>query len=660
MAPSALLSAPKTWTINWRGGKIQKAMSQYPRTIWRGWNGSFISTVVAVVLFSGGLEALHAQQGTGYLWTGSAATTDLNTPGNWKDGALPQPPGTVIFRTTGDALLGLTFQQNLFAPPGQASPALRYEFLDGEISITNTSAPSEWLNIRPESLRIGPDSKGVKIGEGNGRIIHTLASNHERKVVEYVNESVRGVGYFGRQVETTTGARHNRTLQFGGPGEWRHDGMLYQSPSFDGGGRLENQTSILRLHKTGEGVLELGGKNYHTGGTLVSGGTLRVLQENALGVEGWVLLKSEHGYDYRPTEVRTLGTIDEFGNMLVSSGTLDLAGDLSLNQVIVLAGGNLQNSKKGSQAVLESGIAGLELLERGQSFTYDRERRVVFQGGGGEGARAIAFVGRGEPPLEVNGMTGAGVGTESGVNGLQLLQGGTGYAVAPEVIVPGGELSKTVAILSGVVLEGGENTIGGEGNLVIKPAISGEGGGFQKVGSGALTINGKNTHTGRTTIRAGMLAINGELPESPLEVLDGGVLGGVGSITQVLIANGGRLYSPQVPGALKVSRLRMEEGAVLNFAIRSVADHAKVEVSESVELAGQLHLHIEAPLPDGTELFLFGKPEKISGGIQSLECSGAYQGRSERGATSLHVGTQRMEFDASNGSLKISAAPAEG
>ena len=78
-----------------------------------------------------------------------------------------------------------------------------------------------------------------------------------------------------------------------------------------------------------------------------------------------------------------------------------------------------------------------------------------------------------------------------------------------------------VATLSALSLTGIGNQIGGDGNLTIKPVITGTPGStFTKIGSGTLTLTAANTYDGITTVAAGKLAVTGSILNVPSVTVD--------------------------------------------------------------------------------------------------------------------------------------------
>ncbi|QIF03985.1 autotransporter-associated beta strand repeat-containing protein [Roseimicrobium sp. ORNL1] len=121
------------------------------------------------------------------------------------------------------------------------------------------------------------------------------------------------------------------------------------------------------------------------------------------------------------------------------------------------------------------------------------------------------------------------------LNGFTLADSGSGYESAPTVTItnPDGTAAATAtANLTSVVLAS-DSSVGGAGNLILNPVISGEHG-LTKVGAGTTTLAGNNLYTGNTTVSEGTLLaanIKGSASGSGnVTVQSGATLGGSGYI----------------------------------------------------------------------------------------------------------------------------------
>lgn len=143
-------------------------------------------------------------------------------------------------------------------------------------------------------------------------------------------------------------------------------------------GSAEN---ILSLNKTGNGTLSLSGNNTYTGGTTVSGGTLEVSSENALGTGKAAIIDATLKLNSNLTvsEVNTMrSTLDMGGNTL--NGKLTHSGGLSLISDAVINGplagtGNVTGSGAALTLCGDANTAGnviLDSLVLGSADTVSR------------------------------------------------------------------------------------------------------------------------------------------------------------------------------------------------------------------------------------------------------------------------------------------------
>ena len=206
-------------------------------------------------------------------------------------------------------------------------------------------------------------------------------------------------------------------------------------------------------------------------------------------------------------------------------------------------------------------------------------------GGGGEGVQAgLVLSGTGAAngvTAEVTdnlklsgGLSGSGELFKTGAGKLTV--SGNSGAFSGKVTVNGGEIeiASSAALGSGgtLALEGagvklrlsGGSSLGNavslgsagtsavfDGAGIISGAISGAGQ-LLKQGDGKIELSGINTYSGQTTISGGILALNGTLTNSPVEVGAGGTLKGSGSVGGNLGISG-VLAPGNSPGILTVA-----------------------------------------------------------------------------------------------------------
>ncbi|HEY4283700.1 MAG TPA: autotransporter-associated beta strand repeat-containing protein, partial [Chthoniobacterales bacterium] len=300
--------------------------------------------------------------------------------------------------------------------------------------------------------------------------------------------------------------------------------------------------------KVGSGTLTLSGSNGYTGLTTVSGGTLQVNTNNALGttaagttVSAGAALKL-NGVNYSTAEGLTLnGTGVSSGGALVNSGTSTFAGaiDIATNATINAGGGTL---------TLTGGIA-----KNGTTLTFAGGGTVNVNTNGITGSSANS-------DLVVDGTTVV-LNVANSYNGPTTIQNSgviqlgasnvfptspqTDLTVNTSSILNMASFSDGVASLSGDSTGTVRNSSVGTSTLTVNPGtsvsttfagvIAGTNAGAQgnmalvKSGVGTLALTGANTFSGSTTINAGTLT---------LAASSGSALGSTSAIT---INSGGTL-----------------------------------------------------------------------------------------------------------------------
>ena len=139
------------------------------------------------------------------------------------------------------------------------------------------------------------------------------------------------------------------------------------------------------------------------------------------------------------------------------------------------------------------------------------------------------------PTVTITGGTGATVVVNDNfvLNGLAMVDPGSGYT--PESPVPvtvNGGTATVTANISSIIL-GSDSSVGGAGDLVLNPVISGEHA-LDKVGTGVTTLAAANVYTGGTTVNEGTLLVTNTTGSGTgtgdVTVKSGAKLGGTGYV----------------------------------------------------------------------------------------------------------------------------------
>jgi len=280
--------------------------------------------------------------------------------------------------------------------------------------------------------------------------------------------------------------------------------------------------------KNGAGVLVLGGANTYTGATTINAGTISLAADVALGAvpgaptPGKIVFA---GGTLRSTASFTLAA--NRGISLSGGGTISTDPATTLTYGGIIAGaGSL--TKTGTGTLLLSGVSNYSgtttvsggTLRIGVTNSIASTSAVTVAAG--------ATVDLGGFSDVIGSLAGAGTVTSSVAGAVTLTAGGNNATTAFSGLDQNG--SGTVALT--------------------------------KTGTGTLTLSGANTYSGTTTVSAGTLLVNGAQPTSAVS-LNGGTLGGTGTVGAITSTAGGSSVSPGVagPGTLNSGSVNWSSGA---------------------------------------------------------------------------------------------------
>ncbi|MFT8921431.1 autotransporter domain-containing protein [Acetobacter sp.] len=220
-----------------------------------------------------------------------------------------------------------------------------------------------------------------------------------------------------------------------------------------------------------------------------------------------------------------------------------------------------------------------------------------------------------------NGQTlSALVDQEGGGGQSHLILAGGGI----RLINSGLNTDMTMQLTGGV-----QSTFDTNGRTAVLSGMLTGNGGLAKLGEGTLILSGANTYTGGTDVQSGVLEVDGGVV-SPVNVYDGAILAGVGSVGTTTVASGGGL-SPgmgSTGGALHVvGNLSMNQGSSLLVNSLSTTQ-GLVQVTGSASLSGGTVrlLGVEQNLHYGEQYTLLSAAQGVSGQYEgvSFEQAGAY------------------------------------
>ena len=181
-----------------------------------------------------------------------------------------------------------------------------------------------------------------------------------------------------------------------------------------------------------------------------------------------------------------------------------------------------------------------------------------------------------------------------------------------------------------VVLEGtgGGLDIASAGNTVtLARTVSGSGA-LTKAGLGELNLTGTNTYTGETLITAGLLSVNGSIAGSSLTtILDGGTLGGIGTVGDLRVASGGTLAPGNSIGTLHVDGdVTFEDGSTYRIEVDEYGEADRLAATGMITIDGAALYFMPSTgnyLPY-TEYEILAATGGITGSFSSIGSSAAF------------------------------------
>ena len=389
---------------------------------------------------------------------------------------------------------------------------------------------------------------------------------------------------------TVVGAVSFDTLQFSTEGYALSGGTLSIAPASGTAGTFNVDNGIVAsigstivdgsgtaIEKVGGGTLILAGNNGYNGGTTIAGGTLQISANANLGattgdltLDGGTLRTTASFTSARNVVINAAGGIFQTDADLSWSGGISGSGSLTKTGIgtLVLTG---TNSHAGgttvSDGVLQIGDGGTSgsitgAIVNNRTLAFDHSDDIAFAG---------VISGTGDMQKRGAGsLTLTGVNTYSG--GTLIAQGtliGSARSFGVSQIMNNGAL-----VIDQTVDASFANTINGTGS-------------FTKRGAGNLTLSGRSALFGATTVEAGKLSVNGSLASSAITVLDGGTLGGSGTVGGIVAKAGATVAPGNSLGTLTVSgNVVFASGSIYQVEVTAAGQSDRVVASGSASITG--------------------------------------------------------------------------
>ncbi|EAV40299.1 Outer membrane autotransporter barrel [Stappia aggregata IAM 12614] len=447
--------------------------------------------------------------------------------------------GGTLTNTTGGTVNGLTTVQSgtLNASGGTFVGGVTAQ--GGTVNITTSQTLDLTNNGSVININTGVNlTDDLVNNSGTLNIAGTLTGNLTNSATVYVAGTITG------------NVINNSSLIFN-----RSDAPTY-------GGAISGTGS---LTKSGAGTLTLTGSSTHTGGTVISAGTLQIGDGGTSGNIGGDISNSAALVFNRADALTYGGAISGTGSLTKSgAGTLTLTGSSTHTGGTVISAGTLQIGDGGTSGSIVGDISNSAALvfNRSDALTY---------GGAISGTGSLTKSGAGT--LTLTGSSTHTGGTVISAGTLQIGDGGTSGSI-------GGDITNNADLIfnrSDALTYG--SVISGSGSLT-------------KSGAGTLTLTEVNTHTGGTTVSAGKLVVNGSIGAI---TLNGGTLGGSGTVGGFTARSGSKIAPGNSIGTLNVAGNAMfDSGSAYEVEVDSAGNADRIVATGGVNIDSDATVNILA------------------------------------------------------------------
>jgi fibronectin-binding autotransporter adhesin len=341
------------------------------------------------------------------------------------------------------------------------------------------------------------------------------------------------------------------------------------SGTFLGDGSLEFEGSGTQIY-TGTGTLG-GGLSVcacSTGSFIIRGGSLTLGMD--IQVEGGTLVVDQGGkLDNGPAVFAVTSSafatstvrIDGAGTK-VTTGSALIVGFVEKAEVTISGGASLVGDSGAAVMSVGDGTASALVTGAGSRWSI-----------GGGGLSIGSFDGTGQASVTV---------AEDGA--LVIASGDLGIGPEGTLNIGNGGKAGTITLVAGAILNDGAIVADFTDTATLAAAIDGTGT-LTKRGAGTLTLTGTNTYTGGTTVSGGNLVVNGSIVSSV--TLNGGMLGGTGSVGEIVANAGGTVAPGNSIGTLNVTgNVAFASGSTYQVEINPAGQSDRIVASGSATLSG--------------------------------------------------------------------------
>lgn len=342
----------------------------------------------------------------------------------------------------------------------------------------------------------------------------------------------------------SSSATGTRTLTFVGDGGFAVSGAISN-------GSASNGVAIV---KSGSGSLALTGNNTHTGPTNLNGGSISLSGSGTLGSGP---LHTAEGTSLLIHRNLTLPNTVTGPASITSTASCSITGDFS----------GFTGSYTHNSSIVSTSLGSTTATSRNASY------HIASTQGSLQGMI-----------VTVNGNNTLELGALSGVAG-SLFRGGLSATGTTTLRI--GHLGTSTAFNGSI----------NNGSKILA---------VEKVGAGTFTLNGNSNYTGGTTVREGILTVNGSTGTGSMTVADGATLAGGGDIGgSVQIESGGILAPGSGASRLQIAgNLTLANGSITRLNLStSAATNDKLAITGSITLGGNLVVNSPSGSPAHGSVF---------------------------------------------------------
>jgi len=335
-----------------------------------------------------------------------------------------------------------------------------------------------------------------------------------------------------------------------------------------GTGTLGGDLSICGC-STGSFIIR-GGSLTFGGGVQVDGGTLLLDQAASLTlagnieVQGGTLVVSQGSkLDNGPATFFAVSnvSIDGVGTRVTTGNVLIMGAFAPVS--FTVSGGSVLDGSGGAAVAGFGATASVLVTGTGSQWKV---------GGGGLG-------------IGGSGSTDAASVTVSDGGALVIASGDLGIASLGTLNIGNGGKAGTITLAAGAILNDGAIVADFTDSATLAMVIDGTGT-LTKRGSGTLSLTGTSTYAGGTKVTAGKLVVNGSIASSVV-TLDGGVLGGSGTVGGIVTNSGATVAPGNSIGILSVSgNVTFATGSTYQVEINAAGQSDKIVASGSAAIWG--------------------------------------------------------------------------